>query len=75
MASTPSVARAARRAEETAGCPTASRTDAGRKHPFPSGSQGRLEELEQAWPKKRLIYQQQLEREGEEIRKAKRFLG
>ena len=34
----------------------------------------RLKELEQAWPKKRLMYQQQLEREGEEIRKAKRSL-
>jgi hypothetical protein len=42
---------------------------------FLQGSQRRLEELEQAWPKKRLIYQQQLEQEGEEIRKAKRFLG
>jgi hypothetical protein len=42
---------------------------------FLAGSQRQLNELEQAWPKKRLIYQQQLEREGEEIRKAKRFLG
>ena len=42
---------------------------------FLEGSQRRLAELEQAWPKKRLAYQQQLEREGEEIRKAKRFLG
>ena len=42
---------------------------------FLEGSQRRLAELEQAWPKKRLAYQQQLEREGEEITKAKRFLG
>jgi hypothetical protein len=42
---------------------------------FLEGSQRRLAELEQAWPKKRLAYQQQLEREGEEIRKAKRLLG
>src|SRR5215831_9848499 len=41
---------------------------------FLQGSQRRLEELEQAWPKKRLIYQQQLEQEGEEIRKAKKCL-
>ena len=42
---------------------------------FLEGSQRRLAELEQAWPKKRLAYQQQLELEGEEIRKAKRFWG
>ena len=42
---------------------------------FLEGSQRRFAELEQAWPKKRLVYQQQLEREGEEIRKAKRFWG
>ena len=42
---------------------------------FLEGSQRRFAELEQAWPKKRLVYQQQLEREGEEIRKAKRCLG
>ena len=42
---------------------------------FLEGSQRRLAELEQAWPKKRLVYQQQLEREGEEIIKAKRLLG
>jgi hypothetical protein len=42
---------------------------------FLEGSQRRLAELEQAWPKKRLVYVQQLEREGEEIIKAKRFLG
>lgn len=42
---------------------------------FLEGSQRRLAELEQAWSKKRLAYQQQLEREGEEIRKAKRCLG
>ena len=42
---------------------------------FLEGSQRRLAELEQAWPKKRLAYQQQLERDSDEIRKAKRFLG
>lgn len=42
---------------------------------FLAGSRRRLAELEQAWPKKRLVYQQQLAREGEEIRKAKRYLG
>jgi hypothetical protein len=42
---------------------------------FLEGSRHRLADLEQAWPKKRLAYQQQLEREGEEIRKAKRYLG
>ncbi|HEY6291041.1 MAG TPA: MobQ family relaxase [Terriglobia bacterium] len=42
---------------------------------FLEGSQRRLAELEQAWPKKRLVYQRQLEREGEEIRKAKQCLG
>ena len=42
---------------------------------FLEGSQRRLAELEQAWPTKRLVYEQQLEREGKEIIKAKRFLG
>ena len=42
---------------------------------FVEGSQRRLAELEQASPKKRLVYHQQLEREGEEIIKAKRLLG
>ena len=42
---------------------------------FLEGSHRRLAELEQAWPKKRLVYQQQLEQEGEAIRKAKRYLG
>jgi hypothetical protein len=41
---------------------------------FLAGSQRQLKELEQGWAKKRVTYQQQLEREGEEIRKAKRFL-
>ena len=30
---------------------------------------------EQGWPNKRLVYQQQLDREGQEMRKAERFLG
>lgn len=42
---------------------------------FLEGSQRRLAELEQAWPKKRLVYQQQLQREGIEIRTARTFLG
>jgi hypothetical protein len=42
---------------------------------FLQGSQRRLKELEQAWPQKRLAYEQKLEQEGKEIRQAKRFLG
>jgi hypothetical protein len=41
---------------------------------FLEGSLGRLQELEQAWAQKKVIYQQQLEREGEEIREARRSL-
>jgi hypothetical protein len=42
---------------------------------FLKGSERRLAELEQAWPQKRLAYEQKLEREGEEIIKAKRYMG
>jgi hypothetical protein len=42
---------------------------------FLQGSERRLEELEQAWPKKLLAYEQKLEREGKEIRQAKGYLG
>lgn len=42
---------------------------------FPQGSQRRLNEIDQDWPKKSLAYQQQLEREGDEIIKAKRYVG
>ncbi len=42
---------------------------------FLEGSQRRLKELELAWFKNRGVYQQKLEQEGEEIRKARRFLG
>jgi hypothetical protein len=41
---------------------------------FLAGSQGRLEELEQAWARKRVVYQEQLERKGAEIQQAKRYL-
>jgi phenylacetate-coenzyme A ligase PaaK-like adenylate-forming protein len=41
---------------------------------FLEGSQGRLQELEQAWTKKQVVYQQQLEREGAEIQEARRHL-
>jgi hypothetical protein len=41
---------------------------------FLEGSQGRLQELEQAWTKKQVIYQQQLERQGTEIQEARRHL-
>ena len=42
---------------------------------FLEGSQRRLQELEQAWSKKgRVVYQQQLEREGGEILEARRQL-
>ena len=41
---------------------------------FLAGSQGRLQELEQAWARKRVVYQQQLEREGAEIQQARKCL-
>ena len=41
---------------------------------FLAGSQGRLQELEQTWARKRVVYQQQLERQGTEIREARRHL-
>jgi hypothetical protein len=41
---------------------------------FLAGSQGRLQELEQAWGRKRVVYQQQLEREGAEIQRARKYL-
>jgi hypothetical protein len=42
---------------------------------FLEGNQRRLEELEQAWFNNRGVYQQKLERQGDEIRKARRLLG
>ena len=42
---------------------------------FLEGSQRLLKELELAWFRNRGVYQQQLERQGEEIRKARRLLG
>jgi hypothetical protein len=43
---------------------------------FLDGSQQRLQEHEETWAtRKRLQYQQQLEREGEEMRKARKYLG
>lgn len=42
---------------------------------FLEGSQRRLKELEQAWFNNRGVYQQKLERQGDEIRQARRFLG
>ena len=42
---------------------------------FLEGSQQRLQEIEQGGPQKRLVYQRKLEREGEEILKAKRYVG
>jgi hypothetical protein len=41
---------------------------------FLAGSQGRLEELERAWSRKQVVYEQQLEREGAEIQQARRYL-
>jgi len=41
---------------------------------FLEGSQRRLEELEQAWSKKQPQYEQQLEREGEQIQEARKYL-
>lgn len=41
---------------------------------FLEGSQRRLEELEQAWSKKQTQYEQQLEREGEQIGEARKYL-
>jgi hypothetical protein len=41
---------------------------------FLEGSQRRLEELEQAWFNNRGVYHQKLERQGDEIRKARKFL-
>jgi len=41
---------------------------------FLAGSQGRLQEVEQAWSRKRVFYQQQLEREGAEIQQAQQHL-
>jgi hypothetical protein len=42
---------------------------------FLEGSQRRLAELERAWLTKRLAYDRKLKLEGEEIVKAKRYLG
>lgn len=42
---------------------------------FLEGSQRRLAQIEHAWPTKRLAYEQKLQREGEAIREAKRYLG
>jgi len=42
---------------------------------FLKGSQRRLKELEQAWFNNRGVYQQKLERQGEEILQARRSLG
>jgi hypothetical protein len=41
---------------------------------FLEGSQRRLQELEQAWPQKEPVYQQQLQQEGGEIQQARRNL-
>src|SRR5262245_51363265 len=42
---------------------------------FLQGSQRRIEEIEQAWPKKRLAYERKLELEGEELGRRRSFWG
>jgi hypothetical protein len=42
---------------------------------FPQGSQRRLNEIDQDWPKKSLAYQQQLKREGDEIIRSQEVRG